>query len=71
MVSTVSTSGNGPIPSMVAITSPFTQSATRLSFSYRMLGFSTSTILSYSTLQNLGIRAGSSNAPLQGSMGGT
>jgi hypothetical protein len=27
--------------------------------------------LSYSTLQNLGLRAGSSNAPLQGSMGDT
>jgi hypothetical protein len=36
-----------------------------------MPGFDTSTILSYSNLQILGLRVGSSNAPLQGSMGGT
>jgi hypothetical protein len=36
-----------------------------------MSGFGTSTMLSYSTLHNLGLGAGSSNAPLQGSMGGT
>jgi hypothetical protein len=36
-----------------------------------MSGFGTSIVLSYSTLQNLGLRVGSSKAPLQGSMGGT
>jgi hypothetical protein len=71
MVSTASTSGNGLILSMVAITAPFTQSATGPPFSYGMPGFGMSTVLSYSTLQTLGLGAGSSNAPLQGSMGGT
>jgi hypothetical protein len=40
-------------------------------FSYGMPGFDMSTALSYSTLQTLGIKERSSNAPLQGSMGGT
>jgi hypothetical protein len=71
MVSTASTSGNGLIPSMVAITVSFTQNVTGPSFSYRMPGFSTSTVLSSSTLQTLGRGAGSSNAPLKGYMGGT
>jgi hypothetical protein len=71
MVSTASTSGNGLIPSMAGITAPFTQSATGPPFSYGMPGFDTNSVLSYSTLQNLGLGAGSSNAPLQGSMGGT
>jgi hypothetical protein len=71
MVSTASTSRNGPILSIVAITAPFTQSVTGPPFSYGMPGFGTSTVLSYSTLQTLGLGVGSSNAPLQGSMGGT
>jgi hypothetical protein len=71
MVSTASTSGSGLIPSMAAITAPFTQNATGPPFSYGMPGFGTSTVLSSSTLQTLGLGAGSSNAPLQGSMGGT
>jgi hypothetical protein len=71
MVLTTSTSGNGLIPSMVTITAPFTQSATGPPFSYEMPGFDTNYVLSYSTLQTLGLEAGSSNAPLQGSMGGT
>jgi hypothetical protein len=50
MVSTVSTSGNGLIPSMVVITTPFTQSATSPPFSYKMPGFGMSTVLFYSTL---------------------
>jgi hypothetical protein len=33
--------------------------------------FDTNSVLTYSTLQTLGLGAGSSNAPLQGSMGGT
>jgi hypothetical protein len=56
---------------MATITAPFTQSATSPPFSYRMPGFDTNSVLSYSTLQTLGLGAGSSNAPLQGSMGGT
>jgi hypothetical protein len=71
MVSTASTSSNGLIPSMVATTAPFTQSATGPPFSYGMPSSGTSPVLSYSTLQTLGLGAGSSNAPLQGSMGGT
>jgi hypothetical protein len=71
MVSTASTSGNGMILYMVAITALFTQSVIGHPFSYGMPGFGTSTILSHSTLQTLGLEAGSSNAPLQGSMRGT
>jgi hypothetical protein len=71
MVSTTSTLSNGLIPSMTTITAPLTQSATGPSFSYRMPSFDTNYVLSYSTLQTLGLRVGSSNAPLQGSMGGT
>jgi hypothetical protein len=71
MVSTTSTSGSGLIPSMAAITAPFTQSATGPPFSYGMPDFDTNSVLTYSTLQTMGLGAGSSNAPLQGSMGGT
>jgi hypothetical protein len=71
MVSTASTSGNGLILSMVAITTPFTQSVTCPPFSYRISSFNTNSFLSYSTLQTLGLGAGRSNALLQGSMGGT
>jgi hypothetical protein len=71
MVSTASTSGNGLILYMATITSSFTQSATCPPFSYRMLYFGTSTVLSYSTLQTLGLGAGSPKTPLQGYMGGT
>jgi hypothetical protein len=56
---------------MVAITTPFIQSATGPPFSYGMPGFGTSSVLSSSTLQTLGLGAGSYNTPLQGSMGGT
>jgi hypothetical protein len=47
------------------------QSATGPPFSYGMPGFDTNSVLTYSTLQTMGLGAGSSNAPLQGSMGGT
>jgi hypothetical protein len=59
------------IPSLVMTTAPFTQSATGPPFSYRMPSSGTSHVLTYSTLQNLGLGAGSFNAPLQGSMGDT
>jgi hypothetical protein len=71
MVSTTSTSGNGLIPSMVAITAAFTQSVIDPPFSYGMPGFDTNSVLSYSTLQTLGLGEGISNDPMQGSMGGT
>jgi hypothetical protein len=59
------------IPSMVMITSPFTQSVTSPPFSNGMPGFDTNSVLSYSILQTLGLGEGLSNTPLQGSMGGT
>jgi hypothetical protein len=71
MVSTTSTSGSGLIPSMEEITAPFTQSAMGPQFSYGMPVFDMNPILTYSTLQTMGLGAGSSKAPLQGSMGGT
>jgi hypothetical protein len=71
MVLTACTSRSGLILSMATITAPFTQSATGPLFSYGMPGFDTNFVLSYSTLQTMGLGAGSSNAPLQGSMGGT
>jgi hypothetical protein len=71
MVSTVYTSDNGLIPYMETITAHFTQSVIGPLFSYGMPRFDTNSILSYSTLQNLGPGVGSLNDPLQGSMGGT
>jgi hypothetical protein len=71
MVSTTSTLGSGLMSSSVTTTAPFTQSATGPPFSYGMPNFDTNFILTYSTLQTIGLGAGSSNAPLQGSMGGT
>jgi hypothetical protein len=71
MVSTTSTSHSGLIPSMAAATTPFTPSVTGPLFSYGMPSSGTSPVLSYSTSQTLGLGEGSSNAPLQGHMGGT
>jgi hypothetical protein len=71
MVSTTTTSHSGPSPSLAVATTPFTPSATGPLFSYGMPSSGTSPVLSYSTLQTLGLGAGSSNAPLQGHMGGT
>jgi hypothetical protein len=68
---TASTSGSGLIPSMVVITTPFPQNTIGSPFSYGMPSFSMSTVLSSSTLQTLGLSAGSSNASLKGSIGGT
>jgi hypothetical protein len=64
MVSTASTLGNGLIPSIAMIIAPFNHSATSPLFSYAMPIFDTNYVLSYSTLQTLGLREGSSNAPL-------
>jgi hypothetical protein len=71
MVSTATMSHSGPNPSMAATTTPFTPSATGPPFSYSMPGSGTSPVLIYSTLQTLGLGAGSSSAPLQGHLGGT
>jgi hypothetical protein len=71
MVSAATTSHSGPNPSMAAATTPFTPSATGPLFSYGMPSSGTSPALTYSTLQTLGLGAGSSNAPLQGQLGGT
>jgi hypothetical protein len=70
MVLTASTSHSGLIPSLVAVTTHFTPSVIDLPFSYGMPSSGTSPVLSYSTLQTLGLGAGSSSTPLQGHMGG-
>jgi hypothetical protein len=70
MVSAATTSHSGPIPSITAATTPFTSSATGPPFSYGMPSLGTSPALTYSTLQTLGLGVGSSNAPLQGQLGG-
>jgi hypothetical protein len=70
MVSTATTSHSGPNPSLAVATTPFTPSATGPPFSYMMPSLGTSPILSYSTLQTLGLGERSSSAPLQGHMGG-
>jgi hypothetical protein len=69
-VSATTTSHSGPIPSIVAATTPFTPSATGPLFSYGMPSSGTSPALTYSTLHTLGLGAGISNAPLQGQLGG-
>jgi hypothetical protein len=71
MVSTATTFHSGLIPSSVAATTPFTPSAIGPPFSYGMPSLGTSPVLSYSTLQTLGLRVGSSSTSLQGHMGGT
>jgi hypothetical protein len=70
MVLTASTSHNGPIPSLMVATTLFKPSATSPPFSYGMPNSGTSPVLSYSTSQSSGLGVGSSNAPLQGRMGG-
>src|ERR1700678_525714 len=70
MVSDTTTLHSGPSPSIVGATPPFTPSATGPPFSYGMPSSGTSPTLTYSTLQTLGLGEGSSNAPLQGQLGG-
>jgi hypothetical protein len=69
-VSTATTSHSGPTLSIAAATNPFTPSATDSPFSYGMPSLGTSHALTHSTLQTLGLGVGSSNAPLQGQLGG-
>jgi hypothetical protein len=64
-------SHSGPNQSMVAATTPFTPSVTGPPFSYGMPSSGTSPALTSSTLQTLGLGAGSSSAALQGHLGGT
>jgi hypothetical protein len=71
MFSTATTSHSGSKPSLAAATTPFTPSAIGPPFSYGMPSWGTSHVLSYSTIQTLGLGVGSSSAPLQGNMGGT
>jgi hypothetical protein len=70
MVSTATMSHSGTSLSIVVATPPFTPSVTGPPFSYGMPSSGTSPALTYSTLQTLGLGAGSSNAPLQGQLGG-
>jgi hypothetical protein len=69
-VSTATTSHSRPTPSIAAAKNPFKPSATGSPFSYGMPSSGTSPALTHSTLQTLGLGAGSSNAPLQGQLGG-
>jgi hypothetical protein len=71
MVSIATTSHSGLILSLAVATTPFTPNVTVPPFSYGMPSSGTSPVLSYSTLQTLGLGAGSSSTPLQGHMGGT
>jgi hypothetical protein len=68
---TATTFHSGPISSFATATTPFTPSVTGPPFSYEMPSSGTSPVLSYSTLQTLGLGVGISSAPLQGHMGGT
>jgi hypothetical protein len=69
-VSAATTSHSRPTPSIVATTNHFTPSATGSSFSYGIPSSGTSPALTHSTLQTLSLGVGSSNAPLQGQLGG-
>jgi hypothetical protein len=69
-VSTATMSHSGPTPSIAAATPLYTPSATSALFSYGMPSSGTSPVLTSSTLQTLGLGAASSNAPLQGQLGG-
>jgi hypothetical protein len=71
VVSNPSTSGSGLIPSSTVTTAPFTQSAMGPPFSYGMLIFDSNSIITYSTLQTMGLGTRSSNTLVQGSIGGT
>jgi hypothetical protein len=71
MVSTAITSHSVLNLYLAVATTPFTPSATGPPFSYSMPSSGTSPVLSYSTLQTLGLGEGSSSTPLQGHMGGT
>jgi hypothetical protein len=69
-VSAATTSQSGPMPSIAAATPPYTPSAIGAPFSYGMPSSGTSPALTSSISQTLGLGGGSSNASLQGQIGG-
>jgi hypothetical protein len=69
-VSAATTSHSGLTPSIAAATPLYTPSAIGAPFSYSMPSSGTIPALTSSTFQTLGLGAGSSNAPLQGQLGG-
>jgi hypothetical protein len=70
MVSAATMSHSGPTPSITTATPPYTPSVTGPSFSYGMPSSGTSPALTSSTLPTLRLGTGSSNASLQGQIGG-
>jgi hypothetical protein len=69
-VSAATTLHSGPTPIIAVATPLYTPSATGALLSYGMPSSGTSPALTSSTFQTLGLGAGSSNAPLQGQLGG-
>jgi hypothetical protein len=69
-VSAATTSQSGPTPSIAVATPPYTPSATGAPFSYGMPSSGTSPALTSSISQTLGLGARSSNASMQGQLGG-
>jgi hypothetical protein len=65
--STPSTSGSGSIPLSASSSVSFTQSVTCPPFSYGMVDFDTNLVVTYSTLNTMGLGARSSNTPIKGS----
>ena len=65
-----STSGNGLIASLATNNAPFMQSVMGPPFSYGMPEFDSNSILTYSTLQNMGLGEGNSKYLVQGSTRG-
>jgi hypothetical protein len=65
---TPTTSGSGIVSSMTSTTvhTSIVQNMFGTPFPYGMLGFDSSTNLTYSTLQTIGLGEGISNAPFQG-----
>jgi hypothetical protein len=70
MVSAATMSQSGLMPSIAATTPPYKPSATGAPFSYGMPSSGISPALTSSISQTLGLGAGSSNASLQGQLGG-
>jgi hypothetical protein len=67
-ISTPTTLSSGSIPSTVSTTVLFTQNKSSDPFSYGMPSFDSKSVLTYSTLHTMGLGAGNSNSPLQGSV---
>jgi hypothetical protein len=70
-IPTPMTLGNGSVPLIVPTIVLFTQNVTDTPFSYGMPEFDTNSVLTYSTLQTMGLGVGISKSPLQGSTMGT